>query len=165
MFVRNIFQLNKMGQISLKIRILKIKLKVCGFWRSSQLRQNQLISAKYNKVQTTEGTKGKIGRFSIWQLHWVILDRHPMSADPGPPTQLCTQNTKWKNVKKVRREGPPTTQLCHTNQTQNQNSFCAWGPLGGPENSRELGGPDAKPLRTWGPDISKETVALLSFKF
>ena len=26
-----------------------------------------------------------------------------MSEDPGPPTQLCTQNTKWKNVKKVRR--------------------------------------------------------------
>ena len=63
-----------MGQISLKIRILKIKLKVCGFWRSSQLRQNQLISAKYNKVHTTEGTKGKNGRFSIWQLRWVILD-------------------------------------------------------------------------------------------
>ena len=55
----------------------------------------------------------------------ITENGHPMSADPGPPTQLCTQNTKWKNVKKVRREGPPTTQLCHTNQTQNQNSFCA----------------------------------------
>ena len=30
-----------------------IKLKVCSFWRSSQLRQSQLISSKYNKVQTT----------------------------------------------------------------------------------------------------------------
>ena len=27
-----------------------------------------------------------------------------MSEDPGPPTQLCTQNTKWKNDRKVRRE-------------------------------------------------------------
>ena len=26
-----------------------------------------------------------------------------MSADPGPPTQLCTQNTKWKNFQKVLR--------------------------------------------------------------
>ena len=51
-----------------------IKLKVCSFWRSSQLRQSQLISSKYNKVQTTEGTKVKIGRFSIWQLRCVILD-------------------------------------------------------------------------------------------
>ena len=87
---------------------------------------------------------------TLSRIFWFVhtSNGHPMSADPGPPTQLCTQNTKWKNVKKVRREGPPTTQLCHTNQTQNQNSFCAWGPLGGPENSRELRGPDAKPLRT-----------------
>ena len=40
-----------------------------------------------------------------------IQKGHPMSVDPGPPTQLRAQNAKGKNVNKVRRAGPPRTQL------------------------------------------------------
>ena len=66
-----------------------------------------------------------------------------MSVDPGPPTQLRTQNAKWKNDNKVRRAGLPRTQL---RRKIARRKIVLILRLRTSQRTRELGGPDAKPF-------------------
>ena len=106
------------------------------------------------------------------ELYHVTLHRHPLSEDPGPPTQLRTQNAKWKNDNKVLRAGPLRTQLRRKILDANSFWFCVWGPLRGTivlilrlrtsQRTRELGGPDAKHKEDlWSADLR----TLYSYKY
>ena len=52
--------------------------------------------------------------------------------DPGPQTQLRTQNAKRVFHRRGPPRGPPRTQLRRNCQGTKSFSFCVWGPLSGP---------------------------------
>ena len=73
--------------------------------------ENQLIEAIRNAKFLHERVSlySCCSYFSIYV--YCSYSGHPLSEDPGPPTQLWTQNAKWKNDNKVLRAGPLRTQL------------------------------------------------------
>ena len=60
-----------------------------------------------------------------------------MWVDPGPPTQLRAQNAKGKNDNKVRRAGPPRTQLRQKIERR-KTVLILCKTLGGPADLRTL---------------------------